>query len=289
MHGCFCYNRSMHLFLLFLLCAAILIFSVFTVEYAMRCDLQKSEYSVRCPDLPLAFDGLSILHLSDLHGKNPVGLLEAAKESRPDLIFITGDFYDGVQNASTTENILHELQTIAPVYLVGGNHEYYARNWSKRAAALGRQGIHVVENRVEVIEKNGSSIEIAGLRDPDLDWRWSAAKRLSVLEEDLENLPAKKSFRLLLFHRADLFDQTASAKASVTFSGHLHGGHWRLFGKGLLAPSDGDRIHFFPKYDAGLFYTPHGILVVSRGLGDQMKIPRLFNRPQILVIRLRKT
>lgn len=67
-------------------------------------------------------------------------------------------------------------------------------------------------------------------------------------------------------------------------SGHIHGGHIRLFGKGFLQPNDGNGSRFFPKYDSGLFEQPDGMkMIESRGLGDQMIIPRLYNRPQLLL------
>ena len=63
--------------------------------------------------------------------------------------------------------------------------------------------------------------------------------------------------------------------------GHAHGGHWRLFGRGVYAPGQG----LFPKYTAGVV---DGVCVISRGLGDHTSIPRLFNEPELVMIRLGK-
>ncbi|UNT96244.1 metallophosphoesterase [Allobaculum mucilyticum] len=284
------------------LCIPLAIASIGLEGYqALRQDLQTSRYDINAVGLPAAFDGLRILHLSDLHGSMPEGLLETCKTLEPDLIFCTGDMYDGVQHAAITDNLLDSLTKLAPVYLVGGNHEYYAGSWNKRAEKLEGRGIHVMDDRVLTLHASDlpriskdaklndgadPAIEIAGLADPDLRYTWSAARRLKEMKHSMQQLPEKKDFRLLLYHRADLFEQTAPLKADVVFSGHLHGGQWRFFNHGLLAPDDGDRCVVFPKYDAGVFERDDSALVVSRGLGDQMKVPRLFNRPEVILVTL---
>ena len=43
----------------------------------------------------------------------------------------------------------------------------------------------------------------------------------------------------------------------------------------------------FPEYDAGLFFSDRYVMVVSRGLGNNFWIPRLWNRPEIVCLTLR--
>lgn len=243
---------------------------------------------LRCPGLPQAFDGFRIAMLSDLHGNRLPGLEQTIRDYGPDLIACTGDIYDGVQHAARTEAWLNSLQTIAPVCFVSGNHEFYAGNWKRRSESLKKQGIHVLDNECITLRRNGQTIEICGLADPDLKASWSYERRLEELLNGLKKLPPKRSWRLLLFHRADLFEQISSADADLTLSGHLHGGHWRLFGHGLFAPNDGNGRSLFPTYDSGLYTTEEGhMLYVSRGLGDQMALPRLMNPPELVFLSLK--
>ena len=68
-------------------------------------------------------------------------------------------------------------------------------------------------------------------------------------------------------------------------AGHAHGGQWRLPGliNGLLAPNQG----LFPKYAGGLYDLNGQTMVVSRGLArESTRIPRFFNRPELVVLEL---
>lgn len=148
-------------------------------------------------------------------------------------------------------------------------------------------GVNLLDNCSVWLQRKGQSIELCGLAAPDLNLRWNAARRLEELHRSMSLLPQKQGFRILLFHRADLFETAADTQADLVLSGHLHGGHWRFLNKGLICPSDGDRVRLFPRYAQGIHTHKNSVLVVSRGLGDQMSIPRLFNRPQLNVITLK--
>ncbi len=252
---------------------------------------QVTQETLDFKNLPQAFDGLRLVHLSDLHGNFFEGLIEAIQTFQPDLIVCTGDIYDGVRYASISDQLLDQLISIAPVYFISGNHEYYAGNWQIRQDTLRKKGIHILENSCETLEQNGQTIEICGLADPDFHSRWNYDLRLEQFEREMAMLPKKKpnTFRLLLSHRADLFEQSLPVQADLTLSGHLHGGHWRFLNQGLLAPNNGDGIVWFPKYTSGLYEKDGQYLFVSRGLGDQMKIPRLFNPPELVFLTLKRS
>lgn len=241
-------------------------------------------------NLPADFDGYRIVQLSDLHGNSFQGLVKAVACFKPDLIACTGDIYDGVRYAPISDQILKDLVKIAPVYFISGNHEYYAGNWQQRSLSLEKMGIHVLDNQCTKIAKKDSFIELCGLADPDFHSRWDFATRLEQFEREMAMLPQKENgvFRILLSHRADLFEYSWPVQADLTLSGHLHGGHWRIFGKGLIAPNNGDGVVWFPKYDSGYYNIQGHHLLVSRGLGDQMKIPRLFNQPELICLTLKK-
>ena len=71
----------------------------------------------------------------------------------------------------------------------------------------------------------------------------------------------------------------------VTFSGHAHGGQFRLpFIGGMIAPNQG----FFPQYDAGVFTEKGCSMVVSRGLGASIIPLRINNRPELVVVELHR-
>lgn len=80
-----------------------------------------------------------------------------------------------------------------------------------------------------------------------------------------------------------LFESYAACDVDLIFSGHAHGGQFRLpLIGGLIAPNQG----FFPKYDAGMFSAHNTHMVVSRGLGNSIIPFRINNRPEIILVEL---
>lgn len=267
-----------------LLIIAILLITLLPCALSQR--LETTHTGLPSARLPAAFHGSKIAQISDLHGTHPAGLLEQLEQERPEWIVCTGDLYDGVRNRQQTTALILEMRRIAPVFFVTGNHEYYLHGWKEEKETLKQHGVILLENQCRLLEKNGEAIELCGIDDPDLDHRWSWQRRLDQLHANMSYLPEKSHFRILLSHRSDLFEQSGPSQADLILSGHLHGGHWRFFGHGFLQPNDGNGISFFPRYDAGLFRYNGMMLYVSRGLGDQLSVPRLFNRPELAILTL---
>ncbi|MDF2804609.1 MAG: phosphoesterase, partial [Anaerocolumna sp.] len=70
----------------------------------------------------------------------------------------------------------------------------------------------------------------------------------------------------------------------LVFSGHAHGGQFRIpFIGGLVAPDQG----FLPKYTSGRYDKNNTVMYVSRGLGNSIIPIRIFNRPEIVVVKLK--
>ncbi len=91
------------------------------------------------------------------------------------------------------------------------------------------------------------------------------------------------AYTVLLSHRPELFDAYVNCSVDLVFSGHAHGGQFRLpFIGGIVAPGQG----FFPKYDSGA-YTKNGTtMIVSRGIGNSIIPIRFNNRPEIVIVEL---
>ena len=111
------------------------------------------------------------------------------------------------------------------------------------------------------------------------------------LSENLPKLPRYNGYDILLFHRANLFDRLKYRGFNLILAGHMHGGQFRIpKGRGVVAPKSswGSKSSmFFPKYFAGHYHAPHTDMIVNRGIGNPMLLPRLFNRPEITVITLK--
>jgi predicted MPP superfamily phosphohydrolase len=230
-----------------------------------------TEYRVPVPNLPAALSGLSILHLSDLHGrirafshpKFSIWLREA------DLIALTGDLYSPT---IPRVRLAAQLATLDPAKLVyvSGNHDY--RRGRLALAPWDPPDGSILDNRVVVRERGGAPYQTAGLPDlkkgrPD----WDAL----TLEP---GLPA-----ILLAHRPDVVLHPAAAPFCLVLAGHTHGGQVRLPGFGaILKHSVLARRAVY-----GLSRPrPGQTLIVSAGLGTSELPIRFCDRPEVVRVVL---
>ena len=262
---------------------ALLVLFVYWDNTALRTD----SLTYTSTALPAEFDGLRIVQLSDLHnrefGKNNQRLYAAVEQAAPDLIFLTGDLVDEYAEAPIpyAKAVGKALSAIAPTYYVTGNHEWAHGNAAveELKTALRESGVTVLSNQFVPLERNGQTIFIAGIDDPNGYADQTTPEELAAKLYAQQEAP----FWLLLAHRNNLFEsEYAALGADLTLSGHGHGGLWRLpFTDGLL----GSGGTLLPSYTNG-FYTCRGAEVfVSRGLGGMV---RLFNRPEVAVLTLRR-
>ena len=263
---------------------ALLVLFVYWDNTALRTD----SLTYTSTALPAEFDGLRIVQLSDLHnrefGKNNQRLYAAVEQAAPDLIFLTGDLVDEYAEAPIpyAKAVGKALSAIAPTYYVTGNHEWASTNVPRLKGTLAECGVTVLSNQYTVLERNGDSLVLAGVDDPN---GYADQKTPEELYEEILQGEGEGCV-VLLAHRNDRFDQYAAAGYDLGISGHGHGGIVRLpFTDGLLGT---DR-RLFPTWTAGVYTLGESTLFVSRGLGNNtVPIPgfRLFNRPDLAVLEL---
>lgn len=103
------------------------------------------------------------------------------------------------------------------------------------------------------------------------------------LTDTLNDLKNRENFKILLSHRPELFLIYSHFNIDLIFSGHAHGGQIRLpLIGGLIAPNQG----YFPKYTSGKHILQNSTLIVNRGLGNSLFPQRLFNHPEIILLKL---
>lgn len=270
-----------------------------TTSFAWACrsnwSIQRTDVTVASPRLPKAFDRLRIVHVSDLHnaefGSGNARLLNAIRRAAPDVIFITGDLVDSRQTrAGVAVRFVVAAVRIAPVYYVPGNHESRLDEYPQIEAALKRAGAIVLANRSAYLAHDGERVRIAGVMDPAFTAPHARGLAATVMERNLSCAlqgagDGDRSFTLLLTHRPELLPVYAGYHIDVAFAGHAHGGQVRLPGAGgLFAPGQG----VLPKVTEGVHVLGQTQLVVSRGLGPSMVPMRVNNRPELVVVDLRR-
>ncbi len=251
-----------------------------------NCSLQTTETALVSPALPPAFDGLRIVELADLHGRvfgrGSRRLLAAVRRAEPDLICIDGDLFDERTDLSMLPPLLRGLCAIAPVYYVTGNHEWRVPGLRGILEQMRDCGVTVLQDDWRVLRRGEDALVLAGTDDP-----CGPAERKTPAEliADIRAEAGEAAFLLLLAHRNDQLPQWSALGVQAVLAGHCHGGVVRLpFVGGLFGT---DR-RLFPAWDAGLYRQGETALYVSRGLGYTNVHFRLFNRPEVAVIVLRR-
>lgn len=251
-----------------------------------NCSLQTTETALVSPALPPAFDGLRIVELADLHGRvfgrGSRRLLAAVRRAEPDLICIDGDLFDERTDLAMLPPLLRGLCAIAPVYYVTGNHEWRVPGLRGILAQMRACGVTVLQDDWRVLRRGEDALVLAGTDDP-----CGPAERKTPAEliADIRAEAGEAAFLLLLTHRNDQLPQWSALGVQAVLAGHCHGGVVRLpFVGGLFGT---DR-RLFPAWDAGLYRQGETALYVSRGLGYTNVHFRLFNRPEVAVIVLRR-
>lgn len=243
--------------------------------------------SVVSPDLPEAFDGFRIAHISDLHnaeiGKDNAKLLTALNAAAPDIIVFTGDMVDSRHtDFDITFRLITRAQEIAPCYYVTGNHESRLHQFPSFALQLEEAGITVLQEDEALLFRDDQYIRILGINDPS--FRRSSLHDPAGLESWTATLP-NNEFTVVLSHRPEYFLQYWDSNVELVLCGHAHGGQFRLpFIGGILAPGQG----LFPDYDAGLYTRDETNMVVSRGLGNSLFPLRYGNPPELVLVTLQR-
>ena len=253
--------------------------------YWSNTSLQVTNFNPMFQGLPSGFDGCRIVVLSDtqsmVFGDEQTHLLKTVAQQDPDYIFFAGDMTDRFRDtpANYVETLASGLSAIAPTYYVTGNHEWAAGKVRDLKSTLTEHGVTVLSNQYIPLERNGDTILLAGIDDPngyaDQKTPQELAAELYAAEGD--------TFWLLLAHRNDRFaNEYSLLGADLVISGHAHGGIIRLpFTDGVFSHNE-----LFPTHTSGLYEENDSVLFVTRGLGSSAPACRLFNRPEVAVLTL---
>lgn len=273
---------------LLIVCIALCALIIWTIW--SNTALEVNTFTIVSDRLPAAFSGFRIAQVSDLHnaefGEDNEKLLAMLRQAEPDIIVITGDLIDSRHTDIAAALAFAEAAVkIAPCYYVAGNHEARISEYDNFRAALEAAGVNVLENQRVELERGGEEIALLGVKDPSFQTDYLMGDSASVMSDALQELsPEDDAYTILLSHRPELFDIYVKYGVDLVFSGHAHGGQFRLpFVGALVAPNQG----LFPKYSAGLYSQGVTNMLVSRGIGNSIIPIRFNNRPEIVVVELR--
>lgn len=268
--------------------SAVLIAIVIWIAWGNKA-LELNSYTVTSDELPNSFNGFRIAQVSDLHnaemGKDNEKLISMLKDAAPDIIVITGDMIDSRNTkVDVALNFAEQAVKIAPCYYVTGNHEARVDEYIDLKDGLLELGVIVLEDARVDIELSGETITLIGVDDPSFQTDYLFGDDETVMKSKLNELTSEDDgYTVLLSHRPELFEIYVESGVDLVFSGHAHGGQFRLpFIGGVAAPNQG----LFPKYDEGIYTEGNTNMVVSRGVGNSIIPFRVNNRPEVILIEL---
>lgn len=249
--------------------------------------LEITNYIVQSDKIPAAFNGFKIAQISDYHNDCVPGVTEAIRDIKPNLIVSTGDLADDDGSYLPALRLCERIAPIAPVYAVTGNHDVWRGDYGDFERDIANAGVRTLHNERVILESGGEGISLSGIDDP---FTLNAARASETVRTNLSKIRGYDGYDILLFHRANLFDSVKDQGFDLILAGHMHGGQIRLpSGKGFVSPKSGwtgKHSVFFPKYSSGRYMSDTSEMLVSRGIGNPMIIPRLFNRPELTVVTL---
>lgn len=240
-------------------------------------------YTVASPKLTAE---VRLAVVTDFHSSdNADDVVAMVASCAPDAVLLVGDMFDDdIANRPTerTLSLMRQLSAQYPCYYVSGNHEA----WTGEMDALYQQteeaGVTVLRMSSGVLTVRGQRIALCGLPDPYEMVFSGAPDTEEQLRQALEDVDSA-DFTVLLAHRPELLAKYAQFPLDLVVSGHAHGGQVRIPGvlNGLYAPNQG----WFPKLAGGAYTQDGTTLIVSRGLAVRTRLPRIFNRPEVVLVR----
>ncbi len=243
-------------------------------------DFQVVEVVTGFAELPEAFDGFRILHLSDLHID---GMLDQGKALATildqldyDLCVMTGDFRfrNRLDYNATHERMAQLLEHIICThgcYGVLGNHDFI-----EQVPGFERLGLRMLLNESVRIDRAGESLYLAGIDDPHFYGTHDLEKACSTLPD--------AAFSILLSHTPEVVEAAALAKIDFYLCGHTHGGQICLpGGLPLLTYCRSSR-----QYSRGSWQHAGVRGYTSSGTGSSCLQVRYCCPPEITLHRLRR-
>lgn len=265
-----------------------------------KTNLQTRKLKIDFKSLPAAFDGLKILHISDLHlgslnsnSSYPEKIVSRINSLKPDLVLFTGDLVNNVaEEAAPWIETFKKIRAPKGKFAVLGNHDYgeYV-NWKNEQEKQENHqkirefhkkiGFQLLNNDGHTLSENGDSLSILGVEN----WGLPPFPQPGDLNE-AQSKVSPSDFQILLSHDPSHWDAEVAEKTkiSLTLAGHTHGFQFGVFGKNFKwSPVQ----YKYPRW-AGLYKNGHQKLHISKGLGFIGFPGRVGMPPDVSLIELKR-
>lgn len=274
-----------------------LLYGMFRGKY----QYQVLTYTLTFDDLPEAFDGYTIAHISDIHcgsfdddEKVAYGI-SLVNEQNADLILFTGDLVNNrADELDRWQGVLGNLTAPDGVYSVLGNHDYgdyvpwasaeeKAANLNDLKGRQAKMGWQLLLNEHITIKRDDQELKLIGVEN----WGKGGFKKSGDFQAATQGIDPE-SFKILMSHDPSHWEDQIKdhpMKVHLTLSGHTHGMQFGVDIPGLIKWSP---VQYRYPFWAGIYKRNNKFLNVNRGFGFIGYPGRVGIKPEVSVIQLKK-
>ena len=268
-------KRNIFIYLLFFI--ALLFLYGYYIE---PNNLSIKEYKIENKDIPDSFDGLKIIHFSDVHYKSTVDttylkkIVKLINKQNPDLVIFTGDFLDKRFNYSAKEideakNEINKIESTLGNFAVSGNHDMV--NNPEGFKNIFSENFTILENEEKLIYyKETTPISLVGFSDA-----LETKVNYDILEKE------NNYFRFIMLHEPDEYEKIKEYDFDIMFAGHSHNGQVRLPLIGTIYTPVGSK-----KYYQEYYKLDNREIFISNGIGTSGLDVRFLSTPSINLYRI---
>ena len=276
---------------IFVTLLVIMVGTILYSRYIATSGLITNEIVINDNNIPTSFDGLKIVHFSDLHYTRIItkervnDIVEEINLINPDIVVFTGDLVDTdkVLTEDDKNFLIESLSNINSTYgkyAIYGNHDI-ANNSENIIDIYNKSDFNLLENEYDVIySKNNDKLFIGGLNSVSHE-----LEDINKVMSYYDTNDGSNTYNIILLHEPDYADNIINSYDNINLilAGHSHGGQVRLPIIGALyTPKNGH------KYVKGYYNLNGTSLYVTSGIGVSRYNFRLFNKPEINFYRLNK-
>lgn len=273
----------------------VIVYAVFKAVYKFKVE----RITLAHKDLPKSFDGLKIVHISDLHlgsfnYRYPIldRAVRIINDLDADVIVFTGDLVNNFAwELNGWDKVLSKLSAKKAKYAILGNHDYgdygewesaqeKEENFETIKSFYKKIEFQLLRNDASILSKNGEEIAVVGVEN----WGLPPFRQDGDLNKALKNV-LKIPFKILLSHDPSHWDEEVIKQTNIalTLSGHTHGMQAGINFMG----KQWSPIKYKYKHWAGLYKENNQYLYVNKGLGWVGFPGRLGMRPEVTLIKLK--
>lgn len=276
--------------IMFLIIFSSLIIAVY--YYAMYIGakgLNIYEYKIENKKINEKYDGLKIVHLSDIHygfgitEKELLNIVNKVNLTKPDICVITGDLINNYINDDQYKElvaVLSKIEVNIGKYIIDGNHDHKYNKWEDLINESGF--VNLNDSYDDIYNNTSESIFIAGVSNNTYSEK-NIKDKTELIFDYMNNQEFKSKFNILLMHEPDFVDDIDYNKFDLILAGHSHNGQVRLPFIGAFYTPENAKKYYKPYYNlSGTdFY-------ISAGIGTSELPVRLFNKPSFNLYRIVK-